>query len=395
MQTMAFVDRLEGINRYYQYFKLFAWVVFLAGFAPVCLANGMHAAAALLAVLGLLVNHLVFRKLELPISDELHSRITLLLYLEHVVVLLVSAWFLTRPIEGVGAGAHSWKIIPNTEHPDPVLLMLARERLAVLRTRRGGAEVLQSRDGGKTWRNLRYPGLFGWCMFFDAKREELWVGPNKGNRVHFYRFKTGRWISMPRPAGYIWSISVINNVPHLTVRGELFRLREGGWVSVHRGNVKTIVASPDRKKKLILSLGRRWRESSDGGKTWRDVTATGADLLTPRGAVGGGGRRYVFEGGVFRGRFYAAGPGERFQERELPAPDIRVMVASPADGRDIWIGSWGQGIFRSRDAGRTWRYMGLRGIQVRSMALDIESRKIYAASSNLLFRHGIYVMTFK
>ena len=111
-------------------------------------------------------------------------------------------------------------------------------------------------------------------------------------------------------------------------------------------------------------------------------------------ALGGQGWSYVYEGGMFSGSLVAAGPGSTdFRPRPLPAIGACVLLADPEDGRRLWLGSWGQGVFHSGDSGLHWEDLGLQSVEVRSLAIDARHRRLFAASSNLMLRRGIYVRT--
>ena len=55
---------------------------------------------------------------------------------------------------------------------------------------------------------------------------------------------------------------------------------------------------------------------------------------------------------------------------ELARQGIVELVADPDDGRRVWAGTWGEGVFVSGDGGASWADFGLQRIQVRSMAID-------------------------
>jgi photosystem II stability/assembly factor-like uncharacterized protein len=156
--------------------------------------------------------------------------------------------------------------------------------------------------------------------------------------------------------------------------------------------VRDAVESPDDSGHILIA-GKYWLESFDRGTTWDEVKPKGVKVGNPGIAVGGG-WRYVFEGGMITGSLYAGETGREFQKRELPASDVRVLVVNPENGSEIWIGTWGQGVFRSTNGGTNWEYAGLKKIQVRAMAVDFKKREVLVGSSNLFFDRGIYRATY-
>lgn len=82
------------------------------------------------------------------------------------------------------------------------------------------------------------------------------------------------------------------------------------------------------------------------------------------------------------------------RDGELPVRDVRVIVADPTQGARAMLGSWGEGIWLTEDGGRSWKKLGLRTMQVRSLAVDWRHRRAWAASANLLFHRGVYSRSF-
>jgi hypothetical protein len=98
---------------------------------------------------------------------------------------------------------------------------------------------------------------------------------------------------------------------------------------------------------------------------------------------------------MFGSHFYVGEPGRPLEERRLPDSDTRIMVANPRDGREVWAGSWGGGVHRSRDAGRTFEFVGLERVEVGTMLVDFDAHKIFVPSWNMAFNQGFFWRTFE
>ena len=78
----------------------------------------------------------------------------------------------------------------------------------------------------------------------------------------------------------------------------------------------------------------------------------------------------------------AAPSGEGWaSERVLEDADVRCLAAGPGAEGVVWAGTEGDGLYRSDDAGRSWRRSGLRGVTVKSVAASsIEPGVVYAGT---------------
>ena len=366
--------------------KVVAWIVFLPGFGALCLHNGLLGPAALLGVLGLALG------LRLTFVLRGWRRQALMgLCLFQAVLLLSALWQLARPMRG------GWQRLPNTAGwSDPTLLLTGDGVLVVVTSSPKGS--FWSDDGGRSFRPRGLPGHFGFVLADDARRGWVWVGTSQGEVLNMYHRGKGRWLQLPRPAGHVWGLALSEDRIFMALgmggrRGTSDRDR--GWARVPESDHCTgVAAAPDDEERL-LAVGRDWFGSNDGGKSWSRVSSpAGAGFAHPSVALGGGGWSYVYEGGMLTGALAVAGPGQaRFEPRRPPVTDVRVLVADAEDGRLVWLGSWGQGVFRSHDAGQHWEDLGLRSIEVRSLVVDPRHHRLFAASSNLALRRGVYVRT--
>ena len=66
-------------------------------------------------------------------------------------------------------------------------------------------------------------------------------------------------------------------------------------------------------------------------------------------------------------------------ERLLPELDVRCLASDPLEPRVVYAGTQGDGLYRSEDAGRSWRPAGLEGRIVKSVAVSrLEPGTLYA-----------------
>jgi hypothetical protein len=114
----------------------------------------------------------------------------------------------------------------------------------------------------------------------------------------------------------------------------------------------------------------------------------------PQAACAPDGRAYAIDDGLVRGQLRARLPAGSWVARPLPAPDVRVAVVNPEDGRELWLGTWGAGVFRSKDGGESWENLGLIGFEIRAMAVDFAAHQVWAASSTPMGRSAIWERSF-
>src|ERR687891_1348830 len=108
---------------------------------------------------------------------------------------------------------------------------------------------------------------------------------------------------------------------------------------------------PDIQQDLPPLLGLI--ESTDGGKSWRPISLLGeADFHVLRSA---GERVYGYDASNDR-LLVSADRGRSWDELDKPGPLVDLAVAPLAPGRVVAssIGGLQQGLFESRDGGRTW-----------------------------------------
>jgi photosystem II stability/assembly factor-like uncharacterized protein len=98
-------------------------------------------------------------------------------------------------------------------------------------------------------------------------------------------------------------------------------------------------------------------ESADAGRSWQPISLLGeADFHVLRFA---GERLYGYDASNDR-LLVSADRGRSWQELEKPGPIVDVAVAPQTPGRMVAASAGGleQGLFESRDGGRTWKRIG-------------------------------------
>ena len=280
-----------------------------------------------------------------------------------------------------------WTLLPDTADLVNAAVSPAPDGLLVL----GGGD-LRLHARGEPPRSLAYPGPFSFVAHATADGV-VWVVPRDDAQI--FRRRGDTWDALPRPAGNVGALAGGPARLWLVAARGLFTLRPGAvrWDRSDACPDATAVAVAPDDEDHVLVVGRRWCASTDGGRTWTERTPPAEQFeLFPEATLGAGGWQYVYSSGMWRSTLHVRGPGEpAFGERAAPAGDVRVLVADPNDGRRVWAGTWGEGVFFSADGGASWSDFGLQRVQIRTLAIDPVAQTIAAASSNTIFDQGVYV----
>lgn len=362
--------------------KLLVIVGFVLVFPALCLINGMDGAAVLLGLLGLFVD---IKALDLLLgwARGWAPALQRLVILYHASITLAGLVIFCLPIDP------QWTHVAGTEDRGDSIVTWLQGGLVV---GSGSNPIVQHYIDGGEDRSLEYRGGPAWAIQ-SAADGTLWVAPRLDNLLDMH--DAGGWHEYPRPAGYVRALAPGRTAVWLVTDSlHVLDRRTSRWAMPEVVQWPSGVAlAPDETE--ILVVGNRWATSPDG-VTWTDVTPPDvADVgRHPEAAIGGGGWRYVYTGGMWRGTLHVRGPDDAgFTPRELPASDIRSLVADPHDGRRLWFGTWGDGVHFSPDGGQTWHALGLRRIEIRSIAIDFTSTppRLAAGGANTIFDRGAYV----
>ena len=160
---------------------------------------------------------------------------------------------------------------------------------------------------------------------------------------------------------------------------DLYRTTDAGehWMPLHVGvsGILTVLQPASNPKRLLVGTEDDGvRLSEDGGKTWKPgkglpSTAIYSICLSSN-------RRTFFAGGYRTGLWRSYNGGTSWSP-VWQSPDLEAIFAifvDPDNSRHLMVGTSGQGIYESLDAGKTWHFAGLRGCHVKQIALYPEQR---------------------
>lgn len=360
-------------------------VAFVTLGPPWCILIGLGGGVVVMSGLGLVIDWLALRTLLEPLRPGTRRAILGVSVAHHLVALVIGVWMVLVPELG------AWREVPGTEgiinvalsydRRDGLLVLGAQDRAYRLHTMGG-----ERRDTG-------FRGPLAWELG-RAPEVGLWVAARDEAVIHTQTTPDAPWVAWPRPEGPLQSVAFLGPAPLVVVGGALWTSDHVGavWRRLEPGHRVTSVAAPrpDDGASPVLALGNRWSQSDDDGLTWRDVTPPGDLPMSPEGAVGGG-WRYAYGGGpMSAGAFYAGAPDGPMVARTAPAPDMRTAIANPRRGAEVWVATWGQGVFRSLDGGQSWQDVGLQRLELRTLAADWDTGRVWTASSNLIGSNAVY-----
>lgn len=352
---------------------MLAWVVFLWTFPVLAVWNGMYIAALLLAGLGLLVDALGLPPLLQSLPREPRRAAIFGNLTFHILIVGIAAALMFRP-----PGA--FDRVPGSERLGERLLVPYDDGVYAIT-----AESIRWVDTQEVGRSLDYGGGQAWVGGVDD-RYGLWVLPDKQPAI-YYR-EADAWARWNRGPG--WS-------QHAALwRGRAF-VRTGGGLKTSPGpgapwtqvRLDGSVFSVSSTREGVWAAGSKVWFSADGA-TFQEVSPPGYDAL--RGEVVAG---YVFTGSLLACKLWA--PDGR---RPCPVRDARVLAVSPPNPRDpeapdeLWLGSWGQGVWYSPDGGWTWLDYGAQGTEVRQLAVDWKHRRVWFSAGGMSVHQGIWSAPF-
>ncbi|MDC3958903.1 WD40/YVTN/BNR-like repeat-containing protein [Polyangium jinanense] len=355
--------------------KVAAWAVFLLVFPPIAFANGMYAATVLLAVLGLLLDVTALGEL-LPSSTQPKVRrgVVATMALLHISLLALSVVRLVSPRYG------AWQRIAGTDEWN---------NAALVRPEHGPLLAVGHRDVlslGKEGRFVPVPDIAGPVHVIGAGAHRAWFVDVEGQFAWGYdgasleKVPLGWDASarMPEGAALDDAFFVVGS------RGLVRVARDGHQSKVLDGTSITGVATDGSR---VVAVGSNVFVSEDGGRHFKDRGPTG---LQAPSVYAGGGSYYLVQGGIMSSRLFVSEADGRLEERKPPMRDIRVIAVDPHDGRRVWVGTWGEGIWRSEDAGRTFQDLELEGLEVQSLVVDFSTKDAWVAATNLATPSGVY-----
>ncbi len=197
----------------------------------------------------------------------------------------------------------------------------------------GGAGVLQSKDGGKTWEALPSPSRYAQRAVFCTVGHKCWVGGGEAHVV-FRRDDDAHsnWSRENTPAtGSVREIQFIDESTGWAVsaKGEIIATKDGGehWTEVFNDPRKELWALyfVDQQLGWVVGANALTMHTKDGGKTWVEQKIP----LPPK----------------------------------FPIREVRLHAVKFADVEHGWIaGRYGM-IFATTDGGQTWKSQRFEGLQ--------------------------------
>ncbi|MFK7999312.1 MAG: hypothetical protein AB8H86_06925 [Polyangiales bacterium] len=360
------MSKVVGVARAVHLFR-FAVVALFLWVGPLwSMAAWLVGATLLLSALGLLMDVVSLRTaLETFFSKQTSKRLTWASATFHALCLAIGITQLCWPHDA------AWTRLLDSG--SDLAVTFSEERGLVVVDGHG----MRTFDGG-AWTREERPGGFTFLLGSDG--DELWVAPRDAGAVFVHR--SSRWDAEPRMSGPIAAAA-----------------REGGrQLVVVAGRLDDSAASSPPVGRVTDAALTRGRALAVGGELWW-LSAGGAyEEVSPpnleRGfwdVSGGGGLFYASLSVRFGASHLFVGDGDSFEVRSPPCSDVREIVVNPANGEEAVAGSWGEDVHFTRDGGRSWVALGLLGVQVRTLGVDWAERRVYVASSNLVFDKGIWV----
>jgi photosystem II stability/assembly factor-like uncharacterized protein len=114
----------------------------------------------------------------------------------------------------------------------------------------------------------------------------------------------------------------------------------------------SLLVSPNDPQGLVLGTHNGLFRSTDGGRTWASYTLPGQDAMNLVRATGG----TVWTAGhlVFAKSEDGGETWTDLRPESLPSLDLHGFAVDPRDPRTLYAAVAGEGLYRSRDAGRTF-----------------------------------------
>lgn len=218
--------------------------------------------------------------------------------------------------------------------------------------------MLITRDAGRTWSPI---GPSGDAMGLALPRDSTSIYA-AGHDLFLRSDDGGRTWSSARPAlpgtdihGFAASATTPGRL-YAYVNGHgLFRSDDAGsrWARAGSAPASTMsmaVASAGDLDVLFSATPQGVLRSRDGGGTWERVQEVGSAGL---GAAAS--RVYAAAGGRI---FASSDGGATWEQRPFSGGSAVLVAPAPSDPETVYVVADGFGVWRSRDAGRTWERTG-------------------------------------
>lgn len=177
------------------------------------------------------------------------------------------------------------------------------------------------------------------------------------------------------------------------------------WRSVggDPGYFYTLAVDPSMPDTIYAATYNGLFKSADGGETWRTLGFSGGDAFSLAIDPAAPSRLYAGvmacpviigscrQGCPCTGDVMVSGDGGATWEATGMGGLVSALVLDPITPTTLYAGTADQGVFKSKDAGNSWRALdkGLTSTDVRALAIDpLEPRRIYAGTAAGVFASG-------
>jgi photosystem II stability/assembly factor-like uncharacterized protein len=261
------------------------------------------------------------------------------------------------------------------------------------------AHNYKSTDGGQTWSAM--PGLVIGHLAIDPQTPTTLYanGVDANGRYGVYKSTDGggSWTITGLTVQGRFSLAVDPLTPTVLyaastgsdgyARG-LFKSADGGesWSTLRTDEFRVLAIDPLTPETLYAVISGSVSKSTDGGSTWfavgppltqyDSVCALAIDPQTPTTLYAGSCRSGAFKSTDGGSNWSAVDFGLR--QRGWPGgfrepPSVSLLAIDPRTPSTLYAGFFNRGIFKSTDAGGTWRAVGPTLARVRVLAVDAET----------------------
>ncbi|HEY7179596.1 MAG TPA: YCF48-related protein [Gaiella sp.] len=273
--------------------------------------------------------------------------------------------------ESHDGGAHWLSVAPGLESANAVALDPRDTRIVLA----AGSvhRLVRSTDAGRTWHSTR-AGISARAQVLAISGQQAYAGT--AARGVFTSADGGRsWQGLPGPGNdYVQALAIDPDDPAVVYAGSmgskargLYKSSDGGrsWQrltdALEDSDIFAIALDPTRRTTVYIGTGGGGIfKSADGGVSWQPAS-TGLPRITLKVTMA-------------TGKVVSA----------TKTVGITALAVDPAKPTTLYAATGERGIFRSTDAGASWRPFnsGLPVLDVRSLAVDAAGRILYAGTVN-------------
>jgi photosystem II stability/assembly factor-like uncharacterized protein len=214
-----------------------------------------------------------------------------------------------------------------------------------------GSGLYRSRDAGRTWSGVKELDL---SKHYDQPvlYRKLGISSRFKDDGLMFLFTVPRKI-LGLAEKHVWKYNDQTK--------ELKQVTIGRSANYINGFAFTPKDSP--RKRMFAATARGLFRSDDQGESWQVCKSGNFSKVIVSPDASANGLIYAMDGG---GRIHAstdAGETFRFVRFTLPGGSIDNLTFSPSfvSDRTLYATTFGEGLFRSQDAGKSWSYFALRG----------------------------------